>query len=122
MAKKSRSEATELFVSPEDIVKAHQIVDEIFGGEVDVNYAGMPKNVGQMGDEGYRGHSVVISAGSEAVKQTMLADEGTSLREGYSDLDEASRRITNETHGATRVLLDITPGGGHFKIDKNNQA
>lgn len=109
---------TELYATPVDIVRAHLIVEEELGPDVDVNYMDMPKNVGQKGDEGFRGHSVIISAGSEAVKRAILDDRQGSIKDDYGLLADVSLRITNETHAATRVLFDITPDGGFFEVEK----
>jgi hypothetical protein len=58
---KKKIDQRELFATPEDITRAHMIVEEELGPDFDVNYMGLPKNVGAMGDSGVRAHSVVIS-------------------------------------------------------------
>jgi GMP synthase PP-ATPase subunit len=106
-----KSDPRELFATPEDIIRAHEIVEEELGGGFDVNYMGMPKNVGVMGDERVLGHSVVLSAlGPNKLNPD---DEEDSER-----LERVMLRICNETKAASRVLLDITPDNSYFRKDR----
>jgi GMP synthase PP-ATPase subunit len=110
--------ATELFATPQDIVRAHQIVEEELGPDFDINYLGLPKNIGEHGDQGYYGHSLVISAATEADKRGVFDASQQSIKEAHPLLAKVSKRLTNETGAATKVLIDITPNGGYFEIDR----
>ncbi len=118
----------ELFASPDDIIKAHQIVEEGLGPEFDVNFLGLPKNVGNKGDGRHYGHSVVISSASrdafkllfeEARVRAQQRTAEIARKEAPTSEDEAlqlvSNGITNATT-ATRVLVDITPDDSRFII------
>jgi GMP synthase PP-ATPase subunit len=91
-----------------DIVVAHQVAEAELGEDIDVNYTGLPKNVGVKGDTRIFGCSVVISAPS-----------AERLKEIYSDHDQLSRAanlICNSTDSACRVFLDLTPEAGYFGV------
>lgn len=118
----------ELFATPDDIIAAHRIVEQELGAEFDVNFLGLPKNVGNKGDGRHYGHSVVISSASrtairplleEACEQARQRAESLARKEIPTGEDEAlqvvASRICNTTT-ATRVLLDITPDDGRFSV------
>lgn len=98
----------ELFATPQDVVRANRMAQEVLGTEVEVNYTAMPKNIGVMGDMGVRTPTPVISVGGMENLRTLLADPEV--------LAEAANRICNETGAACRVLLDLTPEVGHFEV------
>lgn len=104
----------ELFATPEDVVKANRIAQEMLGAEVEVNYTAMPKNIGVMGDTGVRTPTPVISVGSPDTLSTLLTDPQI--------LGDAANRICNETGAACRVLLDLTPEAGHFEVEPTQVA
>lgn len=100
---KGRSKQRELFARPEDEPKAQEIVDEVLGAGFLVDYTSLPKNVGVMGDEGVRGHTVAIISEDPEVVGRIIED--------YDRLGRASSRICAETGAACRVVLDITAIG-----------
>lgn len=103
-------EPAELFATPDDIIDAHRIAEEELGVGFDVNYMGLPKNVGEMGDGRVYGHSIVISTSNVEALRGAMKD--------HESLDKTMRRICNETNAASRVFLDITADGSRFKLDQ----
>jgi GMP synthase PP-ATPase subunit len=99
----------ELFATPEDIITAHQLVEDGLGQFLDVSYMAMPKSSGVLGDEGVHGHTVVISAFNEQRKQAVYED--------IEQLAKVALQITAATRSAARVLFDITPGGSFFRAE-----
>jgi hypothetical protein len=95
----------DLFASPEDLIKAHQIVEDSLGAEFDITYLEFPLNKGLMGDEGVRGHSLMISAASSLAIRAIIEGD-------YEQLEQASNRLCNETGAASKVMIDITPLSG----------
>jgi hypothetical protein len=91
----------ELFATPEDQVMAQKIVTEELGEGFTVDYISLPKNVGVIGDEGVRGHSLWITSD--------LAEPARFLAENAELLARLSIRLCNETSAASRVLFDFTP-------------
>lgn len=69
----------------------------------------MPRSTGVMGDEGVRGHSVVLSTNSEVERRRVLTED-------VEQLGKVALRMTNTTSSVSRVLIDITPGETHFII------
>lgn len=98
----------EWFATPEDIIAAHRIVEEELGEDIEVNYMGLPKNVGVMGDGRVYGNSVVISTPNRARFNEIYAK--------HEALDKVMQRICGETGAACRVFLDITPDAGYFEV------
>lgn len=92
----------------EDIITAHQIVEAELGEDVDVNYTGLPKNVGVKGDTRIFGCSVVISAPNAERLREIYADDG--------QLSRVANLVCNSTESACRVFLDLTPGAGYFGV------
>lgn len=107
MAKHEAPKA-EFFASPEDIVAAHQIVEQELGEDIELNYTGLPKNVGIKGDSKFIGNSVILSAPNDERMQEIYADA--------ERLGRVSNRICNETGAACRVFLDLTPDAGYFEV------
>jgi hypothetical protein len=97
MSKETRPQR-ELFASPEDVISANQITRDILGAGFNVSYTEFPKSVGAKGDEGVRGHSVVITA----INQNQLI----RVVEDHEALDRAMGRICAAT-SATRVLIEV---------------
>lgn len=91
----------ELFATPEDQVIAQKIVDEELGPGFIVDYKDLPKNIGVIGDEGVRGHTLLIYSD--------VAEPAKFLAENSEVLAILSTRLCNETSAASRVLFDITP-------------
>lgn len=91
----------ELFATPDDPRHAQKIVDEELGEGFTVDYLILPKNVGVIGDEGVRGHSLLITGETE--------NPSYYLAENSELLGRLSIRLCNETSAATRVLFEITP-------------
>lgn len=119
----------EEFAKPADIVKAHQIVERELGPTFDINFLGLPKNVGNKGDGRHYGHSVVISCTDielirplvdEASARAQYRKECLERKEPPEGPDEALQKVSaaicNSTP-ATRVLLDITPDNSLFIVD-----
>ncbi len=103
---------SERFATPDEVVTAHRVIEEELGDNVDINFAGLPKNVGVKGDVRILGSSPIISTNS--------ADK---LQEIYSNPDHlalAANRICNETGSACRVFLDLTPDAGYFELDSSD--
>jgi GMP synthase PP-ATPase subunit len=111
---KREAPKAEFFATPRDVVTAHEIVEEELGEDIDLDYMGLPKNVGVKGDSQFIGSSVIISAPDQERLDEIYADEERLMR--------VSNRICNETDSACRVFLDITPGGGYFEIARQPDA
>jgi hypothetical protein len=123
----------ELFPTTKDWLTAGRVVKRVLGSEFFTSYTALPKSVGAKGDEGVRGSTVLISTTDEEANRQLITDALEKDQEyrqylqdvhdspatGYKHFEDAAldivmREIGNKTT-ATKVLLDITPGGGRFQ-------
>jgi len=83
-----------------DIIAAKQFTEQYLGQGFSVDYASMPRNVGSLGDDGFRGDSTVI--GSEAIRPASI------FADNYDLIEKLASEICNHTT-TTKVLIDVTP-------------
>lgn len=92
----------ELDITEQQKAEAQDIVTEEMGSGFWLDFDAFPKNVGVQGDEGVRGHSVMICS-DQARPGKFLAENGELIA-------RVSSRLCNEAGGViTRVMFDFTP-------------
>ncbi len=84
-------------------------MNEMLGVGFYIDIMSLPKNVGEVGDEGVWGHTALISSD--------LSSPLDFYRGNDELLANVSIRICNEVTSVCRVLYDITLGGGKAEIE-----
>jgi hypothetical protein len=101
---------SERFATPEDLIRAHKVVEEELGEGSDLNFYELPKNKGTTGDGAFYGHSVLVRiAGKDALRHLLTEGHNGGVREGCPTLEKVSSRICQETGSVCRVFVELTP-------------